>query len=88
MDNKKRIELLDKHNMCHKCEKAKQFPNRKFCAECLEKITLTNIQRYGLLKHMNIKQGEGNYIGSIKPMGFVFDVQRLQRTEFIAMNIA
>lgn len=50
MDNKKRIELLDKHNMCHKCEKAKQLPNRKFCAECLEKITLANIQRYDPVK--------------------------------------
>lgn len=46
MDNQERIKLLDKHNLCHKCEKARQLPNRKFCAECLEKIAQENADRY------------------------------------------
>lgn len=48
--NQKRIETLDRHHLCHKCEKAKQLPNRKYCAECLEKIQLINIERYDPIK--------------------------------------
>jgi len=50
MTNEERLKLLDKLSLCHKCEKAKQFPNRKFCAECLEKIQLDNIKRYDSAK--------------------------------------
>lgn len=50
MDNRERLELLDKLNLCHKCEKAPQMPNRKFCAECLEKIAEYNAKRYDPLK--------------------------------------
>lgn len=50
MKNHDRLEMLDKHRMCHKCEKAKQLPNRKYCASCLEKITLDNIKRYDPVK--------------------------------------
>ncbi len=46
MDNKARLELLDKLGMCHKCEKARPAPNRKFCFDCLEKIRESNIARY------------------------------------------
>lgn len=46
MNNRERLELLDKLNLCHKCEKAPQFPGRKFCAECLEKIAEYNAKRY------------------------------------------
>lgn len=46
MTNKEWLELLDKNKICHKCQKHSQFPGRKFCPECLEKITLDNIKRY------------------------------------------
>ena len=46
MTNQERLAFLDAYKLCHKCEKNKQFPNRKFCAACLEKITLSNIKRY------------------------------------------
>lgn len=46
MTNQEKLILLDKYKMCHKCEKAKQLPNRKFCAQCLEKIQISNIERY------------------------------------------
>lgn len=46
MNNKERLELLDKLNLCHKCEKAPQMHNRKFCPECLEKIAEYNARRY------------------------------------------
>lgn len=46
MTNQERIAFLDAYKLCHKCGKNKQFPNRKFCAACLEKITLSNIKRY------------------------------------------
>jgi hypothetical protein len=50
MTNQERLALLDKHGLCHKCEKSKQLPNRKFCAKCLEKIALSNIERYDPVK--------------------------------------
>ena len=46
MNNKERLELLDKLNLCHKCEKAPQMHNRKFCPECLEKIAEYNARKY------------------------------------------
>lgn len=46
MTNQERLAFLDTYKLCHKCEKNKQFPNRKFCAACLEKIALSNIKRY------------------------------------------
>lgn len=46
MNNQERLALLDKLHLCHKCEKAKPMKNRKFCPECLEKITLANIKGY------------------------------------------
>lgn len=46
MTSKEKYALLDKYNLCHKCEKAKQMPNRKFCPECLEKISNDNQKRY------------------------------------------
>lgn len=30
--------LLDKYKLCHRCEKAKVFPGRKFCPKCLEEM--------------------------------------------------
>lgn len=48
--NQERIALLDKLNLCHKCEKARQLSNRKFCAECLEKLQLINMKKYDPIK--------------------------------------
>lgn len=36
--NTERLKLLDKYNMCHKCEKAKCAPGKKYCFDCLDKI--------------------------------------------------
>lgn len=46
MNSKEKYALLDKHKLCHKCEKAFQFGNKKFCAECLEKIAQYNADHY------------------------------------------
>lgn len=45
-NSEEKYALLDKLNLCHKCEKSKQLPNRKFCATCLEKIAEYNAQHY------------------------------------------
>ena len=37
MTNEERA-FLDEHHICHRCKKAKAFPDRKFCPECLEKM--------------------------------------------------
>lgn len=47
MTNQEKYKLLDNLNLCHRCKKNEQFPNRKFCPECLEKITLNNIKQKG-----------------------------------------
>lgn len=44
--SKEKYALLDKLNLCHKCEKAKPAPNRKFCFDCLDKIREDNAKRY------------------------------------------
>ena len=41
--------LLDKYGLCHGCQKAKAFPNRKFCPECLELFANRNAARYANL---------------------------------------
>lgn len=46
MTSQERIELLDRLGMCHKCEKARPAPNRKFCYDCLDKISESNAKRY------------------------------------------
>lgn len=46
MNNQERIELLDRLGLCHKCEKARPAPNRKFCFDCLIKIQEINAARY------------------------------------------
>lgn len=47
---KENMSLLDKHGICHKCQKAKCFQGYKYCAECLEKIAESNIKRYDPVK--------------------------------------
>lgn len=42
MSNEELYEQLDKLNLCHKCKKNEQFPNRKYCPECLEKAIIAN----------------------------------------------
>ena len=46
MTSQEKYTLLDKLNLCHKCEKAKPFPGKKYCAECLEKIAEYNARHY------------------------------------------
>ena len=46
INSKEKYELLDRLGLCHKCEKAKPLPNRKYCPQCLEKIALDNARRY------------------------------------------
>lgn len=46
MTSREKYTLLNKLNLCHKCEKARPFPGKKFCAECLEKISAENAKRY------------------------------------------
>lgn len=37
MNNKERLELLDRLGMCHQCEKARPAPGKKYCYDCLDK---------------------------------------------------
>lgn len=37
MTSQEKYALLDKLNLCHRCEKARPAPGRKFCSNCLEK---------------------------------------------------
>lgn len=46
MDSQEKYALLDKLNLCHKCEKAKPFGKYKFCADCLEKNRIYCAERY------------------------------------------
>lgn len=46
MTSKDKYLLLDRLNLCHRCEKAKPAPGRKFCFSCLEKIAAYNAQHY------------------------------------------
>lgn len=46
MTGKEKYALLNKLNLCHRCEKAKAWQNRKFCPECLEKIAQYNAKKY------------------------------------------
>lgn len=46
MESQEKYALLDKLNLCHRCEKAKPLSGRKYCAECLEKIAEYNARHY------------------------------------------
>lgn len=46
MTSKEIYALLDKLNLCHRCQKSLQLPNRKFCADCIEKIAEYNAKKY------------------------------------------
>lgn len=46
MTSGEKYALLDRLNLCHRCEKAKPFPGKKYCAECLEKIAEYNARCY------------------------------------------
>lgn len=50
MTSKEKYDLLNKLGLCHRCEKAKVWQNRKFCPECLEKIAQDNAKRYDIVK--------------------------------------
>lgn len=41
-----KYDLLNELGLCHRCEKAKCAPNKKFCPACLEKIAIENARRY------------------------------------------
>lgn len=46
MTSKEEYALLDKLGICHECKKAKQFPGRKYCPACLERIAARNAATY------------------------------------------
>lgn len=46
MTSKQKYALLDKLNLCHRCEKERPAPGRKYCFECLEKIANYNAAHY------------------------------------------
>lgn len=50
MTSKEKYALLDKLNLCHRCEKARPAPGRKFCFDCLEKIAAYNAKHYDAKK--------------------------------------
>ena len=46
VNSKEKYALLDKLGLCHRCEKSKPLLNKKFCADCLEKISDYNAKHY------------------------------------------
>lgn len=50
VDSKQKYSLLDKLNLCHRCEKARPAPGRKYCFDCLDKIREYNEKKYDPLK--------------------------------------
>lgn len=46
MTSKEKYAMLDKLNLCHKCEKSRPAPGRKYCFDCLEKIAEYNAEHY------------------------------------------
>ena len=44
--------FLDEHHICRGCNKAKAFPGRKYCPECLEKIAERNARAYAKPDHL------------------------------------
>lgn len=46
MTSQAKYALLDRLHLCHRCEKAKQAPGRKYCFDCLEKIAQYNAKHY------------------------------------------
>ena len=46
MNSQEKYAMLDQLNLCHRCEKARPAPGRKFCFDCLEKIAEYNAQHY------------------------------------------
>lgn len=44
--SKEMYEQLDRLHLCHRCQKARQAPNRKFCFDCLDKIREYNAKAY------------------------------------------
>ena len=51
MTNEERA-FLDEHHICRWCNKAKAFPGRKFCPECLERIAERNARAYAKPDHL------------------------------------
>lgn len=50
MNSQEKYAMLDQLNLCHRCEKARPAPGRKFCFDCLEKIAEYNAQHYSQKK--------------------------------------
>lgn len=50
MTSVEKYALLDKLRLCHRCEKARPAPGRKYCFDCLEKIAADNDKRYNSQK--------------------------------------
>lgn len=48
MTSQEKYNLLDKLHLCHRCEKARPAPERKYCFDCLEKIKEYNQKVYNL----------------------------------------
>lgn len=46
MTSQDKYALLDKLCLCHKCEKARPAPRKKYCFDCLDKISEQNARRY------------------------------------------
>lgn len=46
MTSQEKYRLLDKLHLCHRCEKARSAPGKKYCFDCLEKIREYNAKTY------------------------------------------
>ena len=46
MTSQEKYAMLDSLNLCHKCEKARPAPGKKYCFDCLDKIAECNARRY------------------------------------------
>lgn len=56
MTSQEKYALLDKLNLCHKCEKVRPAPGKKYCFDCLDKISEQNAKRYDPQKAKEYQQ--------------------------------
>lgn len=44
------------HGICPRCKKQKALPNRRYCGDCLHKLSEEQIQRYHRMTENNLRQ--------------------------------
>lgn len=79
--------FLDEHHICRGCNKAKAFPGRKYCPECLEKIAERNARAYAKPDRLSkMREYHRMLYHRRKDAGLCVSAEDLPRTGCIAMR--